>query len=467
MSIFAPNKVWLSADRRTYLEYDPSSGTLNTYVENVLVSQTPSGVGVGRLVYVDANNGSSGNDGRTQFTPIVSWDTAVGLCTANAGDVIVLMPNHIETITGTIALDVAGVTTIGLGVGDNQPQIRLNLAAATVAVSAVDNVIDNVRFSADVTDVLCAVDVLDAANGFVMRRCRFDPILTGTDEFSVSVRLNDATNGALIENNDFDMGIGGAVAAISFTKDTDSTIVRNNRVMGDYSTACLQGITTLSTKLLIEDNVLINGLSGDLNAKPSIQLLTGSTGVIRNNLCICDVATPGLAIVADACFRDNNRYSEAVAVDATPVTQGQYVPGLGYHVTKLGNIGTSIDDLFLVTGKNLVMMMIGECMSVVATTTSLQLIASVGTRTLTASTDIVTELVNTLYVVTGDQDEPLSGTAQNTVGLAMSVTDLSQPLFVINDNVIQQSVQAAGTGLFEWDIWYIPIEAGASITSMA
>lgn len=41
MSIFTRDKVWLSADRTTYLEYDPGARTVYFYVEGVLVGSFP------------------------------------------------------------------------------------------------------------------------------------------------------------------------------------------------------------------------------------------------------------------------------------------------------------------------------------------------------------------------------------------------------------------------------------------
>lgn len=151
-----------------------------------------------------------------------------------------------------------------------------------------------------------------------------------------------------------------------------------------------------------------------------------------------------------------------------PVGDGTFVEGYGYRVTKtLATVAATIDPIFDVVGKVMVNMMVGEVTSVVATTTSLQLTASVGSRTLCASTDIVTEIVNTLYVLTGDQDQVLTNTTQNVVGMAMSTASFFSPLFLMNDNVIQQRCDGAGTGLLQWDLYYIPLEAGAYVSASA
>ena len=261
----------------------------------------------GKQFYVDSVHGSATGDGLTWETALSTIDAAIGKCTANHGDVIWVAPKHTETITGTdITVDIAGVSVIGLGKGGLMPQIKHNNANAEVSISATDVTWQGIRHSADVTGVKVAIEIENAANYCTVRGCVFDVVTTTTDEFLVSVRTNDATNFAVIEDNDFDMGIGGAVAAISFTKGTDGTKVLNNRVRGDYSTACVEGITTLSTDVLIKGNILVNGDSTDLNAKPAIQLLTNSTGIICDNYCVSDVATLTLAIVADKCIKFQN-----------------------------------------------------------------------------------------------------------------------------------------------------------------
>ena len=272
----------------------------------------------GAQFYVDSVHGAAGNDGLTWATALAGIDAAIGKCTANHGDVIWVAPGHVETITATdITVDIAGVTVVGLGTGSLMPQIKHNNAAAEVSIAADNVTWMGIRHSADVTAVKVAIEIEDGADYCTVKGCVFDVITTGTDEFLVSVRTNDASNFATIEDNDFDMGIGGATAAISFTEDTDGTVVKNNRIQGDYSVACINGITTLSTKLLIEKNLLINGGAADIGALPAIVLLTGSTGIIRDNDIVCNLATMAASVVADTCLMFRNYYNEDIAGTGT------------------------------------------------------------------------------------------------------------------------------------------------------
>ena len=247
--------------------------------------------------------------------PLATIDAAVGLCKANRGDKIMVRPNHTETISAasSLDLDVAGISVIGLGNGSNRPRLDFTAAAGTVQVAADNIRMMNLNLHANVTTITGGLVVEDGVNHFRMSSCTVDAETEGTDEFNNAITLTNNNNRCIIEDCIFDMGIAAAVSAIHLDADTDNLIIRRCYFKGDYSTACIVGDTTLSTNLLIEDCLLINGEHGDLNAQPAIELLTGSTGVIRRNHIVCNESSPAAAIVADSCFLFENKYSETAA----------------------------------------------------------------------------------------------------------------------------------------------------------
>lgn len=134
-------------------------------------------------------------DGATRFFATI--DAAVGACTASAGDVIFVLPGHTETITaaGTLALDVAGITVIGLGRGSLRPVLNYTTAAAaSVTVGAADITVENLRFTAGFADITVAVDV-GAATDFTMKNCEWtEP--TADQNFLIGVRTDTTANSA-------------------------------------------------------------------------------------------------------------------------------------------------------------------------------------------------------------------------------------------------------------------------------
>lgn len=116
--------------------------------------------------------GSDGNRG-TFDAPFATLDYAVGQCTANRGDIIFVKPNHAENISSAtaLALDVAGIAIIGLGVGNKRPTFTLDTAnTATVAVSADNISIQNCVFVANFLSI-AACFTLTTAKEFTVQNC--------------------------------------------------------------------------------------------------------------------------------------------------------------------------------------------------------------------------------------------------------------------------------------------------------
>lgn len=121
----------------------------------------------GNVFWVDSSGGSDGNKG-TFDRPFSTIDYAIGRCTASNGDIIMVKAGHAETTTAAIALDVAGVAIVGLGVGRNRPAITANFSSAgdTISVSAANCALYNLRLVASSASQNAQIDV-SAADLFV------------------------------------------------------------------------------------------------------------------------------------------------------------------------------------------------------------------------------------------------------------------------------------------------------------
>lgn len=117
-----------------------------------------------QLKWVDSA-GSSNGDG-TFNRPYSTIDAAVGACQASKGDVIVAKAGHVETVTAAagLALDVAGIEIIGLGVGRNRPQINFTTdVAASMKVTAANIAMRGFWFTGNI-DALTGPINVDAAD---------------------------------------------------------------------------------------------------------------------------------------------------------------------------------------------------------------------------------------------------------------------------------------------------------------
>lgn len=218
-------------------------------------------------------------EGKIRFYSTVS--SAVDACTASAGDVILVMPGHVETISAATScdIDVAGVTIIGLGNGSNRP--TFNFTTATTAQINIDAA--NVKFVNCIFD-LTGVDAVAAgidvnANDFTMERCR---VIMGDSDGQAVVGVLSDTNidRVSIVGCEF-MGdtIAGPAAAIRLIGGVEHYI-GHNRIQGSFSQAPLALVTTAPLRVTIEHNDLKNDVG---SGTASIQAVAGATGTVRYN----------------------------------------------------------------------------------------------------------------------------------------------------------------------------------------
>lgn len=100
--------------------------------------------------------GSDGNRG-TFLDPFATLNYAINTAAVQGrGDIIFVLPGHIETISTATALPAAcaGVAVIGLGAGGSRPQLIFDTAAtATIPLRAANMSFQNIVFSANFADI--------------------------------------------------------------------------------------------------------------------------------------------------------------------------------------------------------------------------------------------------------------------------------------------------------------------------
>ena len=152
----------------------------------------------GDIYFVDSGASAASDTagfGKNPDAPFATLDFAVGQCTAAQGDVIYVMPGHAETVSAAagLALDVAGITVIGLGDGADQPTVTLDtIVSADVDVDAANVTVENINFVANFADIAVVLDV--NADDFTVRNCRFTAAATN---MNAKVVVQDAAAGGL------------------------------------------------------------------------------------------------------------------------------------------------------------------------------------------------------------------------------------------------------------------------------
>lgn len=263
----------------------------------ILIEGAVRGLIKGQAFYVDSATGSNSYDGTNWTKAVATLDYAVGLCTAGRGDIIYLAPGHAETGTAAAfaALDVAGITVIGLGSGSLKPTFTFGAATTCdIDIDAANVTIKNIRFVSNIDslavfldvnadyftcedcdfvtssakEAVCFVDLATTKDYFTFRRCRFeqptDP--AGTD--------------------------GGAGTGGIYCVDSEYILVQDCWFVGNFETAAIHNRTTACKYLVVERTYIYSALSG---SEP-LQLVAAAIGVAKE----CFFATPAEAATTEA-----------------------------------------------------------------------------------------------------------------------------------------------------------------------
>lgn len=247
-------------------------------------------------------------------------DEAIGSCTADRGDVIIVAPNHAENLAAADAIDadVAGISIIGLGNGGARPTFTYTNAAGEFVIGADNIRVSNMIFNAAVTTVLKGIDIETGSEWARIEDCFFGVNSAGTDEFNNAIVIGDQANHSVITRCQCHQGTAAAVAFVFSDADNDYAEVSYCFSSGDYSEGNIHG-DEADDMVWYHHNTFYNGQATGigLNAKPNITIAGTTTGVIEHNLCICNLATKAAAIVAADCHLHENYYNEDESSAAT------------------------------------------------------------------------------------------------------------------------------------------------------
>lgn len=245
-------------------------------------NQFPNGVAIGEVPLVFANQGKTfhvdsgtGTDALPGDSrrPFATIDYAIGQCTANNGDIILVSPGHSETVSSAsaITLDVAGVTIIFLGHGGDKGTLTFNTATtASIVVSAASCAILGAKFVAGI-DALANPIHVQAADftldcdwhdgSSTVEAARVVLTTAAADRLKATVRYHGFTAGNATVNVVRLVGVDDAEIYVDF--------------YGVASTAVVEFLTTACTNIKIYGTVYNSGTTD--GSKNVVDTATGST----------------------------------------------------------------------------------------------------------------------------------------------------------------------------------------------
>ena len=259
-----------------------------------------------KIYWVDSTTGSNGNKG-TDTRPFATIDYAIGRCTANKGDIIVVKPGHTETVSTAagIDLDVAGVAVVGLGVGSLRPTINISATGGFVDFSAPNCLLKNVLITGGIDAVVKAVliDAADSTMDGVEIRDVTGEVTEGVLTTANAVRakiLNHIHNGAAGAGTNAAIAIVGG-SGIEITID---------RMDGNFAVGGINVKTTATTDLYVHDVLYFRTRNAaDIFL---VDTITASTGQIGPNIYLR--LQDNAANITEACTGATFVYHQPISI---------------------------------------------------------------------------------------------------------------------------------------------------------
>lgn len=225
--------------------------------------------------------GSNGNDG-TYKRPFSTIDYAVGRCRASRGDIIAVMPGHVETITAAagLALDVAGVAVCGLGSGSLRARLNFTTAVgASCSVTAANVTMYNILLTGGI-DALTGPLLIDAAD-FTAVNIETRDVTGQATDFIVTT---DNADRFLISGwKHLGAAAAGADTAIS-TVGGDDWIIESFDIYGNFAVGAIENVTTQSNRVRVGGGPKPNYIWTENAADVCITMKSDSTGFIGPSL---------------------------------------------------------------------------------------------------------------------------------------------------------------------------------------
>ncbi len=480
----------------------------------------------------------NGNDRGT-----ITFSTAVGAdMDVDAADITLINPRFvagIDALTGPIDVNAARFRMYGATWHDGT---GFNTTDCVVADANADNmVIEDIEFvdgDGAGTQKQSFIQVA-GATGVIIRR----PKVTG--DFGTGIIENGtAWIDALLEDLSLDNAAAGPVVCLllqatstgwvrnssrrvasgttGYTANNDmqfdnvkvvgtDAISAGDGLIGQLADAAATGAVTTTDTLVAYVKQLITMLGPtELDADTLGEILVGTAGISAfpaaaipaNAVSLAEVirqlyaALEGTAAdqngvatwPAEAAPANNVSLAEAIRAiynqtshsGAASVVTRQ--AGWGNIVSKTEDLNPVTDDLFTVTGKVLITLLTGEVTQAIGAAVNDYLLrVKTSNEAIAAATDISSDAIGTMYLVSGHPDDILNGRLTPTTRVAAlsgnndgGINDYVQahsPMIVglAGGSLIIQSLHTAGDAgdAVIWTLMYIPLEASASVAATA
>jgi hypothetical protein len=241
----------------------------------------------GNVYWVNSAIGGDGQKG-TRERPFATLDYAIGRCTANNGDIIMVAPNHAETITGVggITADVAGITIVGMGRYNQRPRFLMDGATTvTFVVSAADVTVMNCVFAGGHNGIARCFNITGA--GFTAIGNEFEDNTTNEHfliAFDFTSTTDNTADGATLVGNRWYTPDTGVTAFANTAADIARLTMLENLYIADGATAAQMLLVATGKSLQAlefgHNKIVCGNTAGDTLIDND---QTDNTGIAYNN----------------------------------------------------------------------------------------------------------------------------------------------------------------------------------------
>lgn len=241
---------------------------------------------MGKVLFVQSSHSraSNGNSGEDRDAPLATIQRAVDLCSANAGDVVIVGPGHVETVSAAagLVLNKAGVTFLGIGNGALRPTINFTtVIGADMDIDAANITMTNFLFTGGFDALTGPIDV-NAADVTLLNIETRD--VTGQ---AVAFIVTEAAANRFRLSGWKHQGdsAAGASRAILIVGGSD-IVIEDFDVYGNFSGAAIQNGTTTTSRIRIGGGPRQNYIWTENANDVAIALIATATGHIGPNINI-------------------------------------------------------------------------------------------------------------------------------------------------------------------------------------
>lgn len=212
-------------------------------------------------------------------------DAALAQCRSGIGDVVMVMPGHVESYSAAFWPSlVAGTKIVGMGHGSMRPTFTLTAAASNCAISVANVFLDNLIFTTSTAAQVTTAFTCTGA-GLHVIGCEFEIGKSVTDAIATTFSLSAAVKGAAFVGNYAYSTTDAAVTAfMTTTGAVDKLKIIGNHIMGAVVTAATGVLFQLSNAAIV-NNIIVDNLiwNNTASSKYVISPHASSTGWVDNN----------------------------------------------------------------------------------------------------------------------------------------------------------------------------------------